>query len=334
MRQFVFTCFMVILFTSSASGSPVLPKLRISIENTSTHVQTQAVSQFAKDLGQRLKGKLNVLFYANAGLYRDRDIIQALSQDKVEMAVPGTWHITQFEPNVGIFLLPVFYGRPARANYRILESPIGQEINRRIEQGLGLKVIGRWIDLGHAHLFGVKRRLDSPQSIKGIRIRVAGGLANKMRVTGFGARPSIIAWPDLPEHMARNKVDAVLTSYESVRSAQLWQKGITSAYEDKEYFPQYIPLIRESFWRKLPPAIRDVITETWESHVENARQMASQAQILARKALLANGVHVTVPAPAQLAATRIKLMALQDDIVRETRIDSDLARRVTALLEK
>ena len=198
MRQFVFACFIVFIFTSSALGTPVLPKLRISIENTATHVQTQAVSQFAKDLGLKLKGKLNVLLYANASLYRDRDVIQALAQDKVEMAVPGTWHITQYEPNVGIFLLPVFYGRPARANYQVLGSPIGQEINSRIEQRLGLKVIGRWIDLGHAHLFGVKRQLDSPKAIKGLRIRVAGGMANKMRVTGFGPAPPSLPGPIFP----------------------------------------------------------------------------------------------------------------------------------------
>ena len=247
---------------------------------------------------------------------------------------PGTWHVTRYEPNVGIFLLPVFYGRPAGANYRILDSRIGRQINQRIETGLGLKVIGQWIDLGHAHLFGVNRRLDSRKALGGIRVRVAGGKANKLRVTGFGARPSIIAWPDLPEHMARNKVDAVLTSYESVRSAQLWEKGVISVYEDREYFPQYIPLIRASFWRKLSPEIQTVITDTWESHVAQARQMAAQAQIHARQELIRHGVRVTVPDSDQLAATRRQLMAIQDQIVRETRIDSQLARQVTALLEE
>jgi len=334
MRLLNYAVFIILISTFPALGDPVLPKLRISIENTPTHVQTQAVSAFARDLGQRLQGKLKVMLFANASLYRDRDVIQALVQDKVEMAVPGTWHITQYEPNVGIFLLPVFYGRPARANYRVLESRIGRDLNQRIETGLGLKVIGRWIDLGHAHLFGVNRLLKAPKDLKGMRIRVAGGKANKLRVSGFGARPSVIAWPDLSEHMARNKVDALLTSYETVRSAKLWEKGITSVYEDRAYFPRYIPLIRESFWRRLSPETRTVITETWETHVDRARQMAAQAQIHARETLITHGVHVTVPDEAQLAATRRQLMALQDKIVRETRIDRQMARQVTALLKE
>lgn len=58
----------------------------------------------------------------------------ALGQGKIEMAIPGTWHLAAHEPSVGIFLLPCFYGRPVKVNYHILAGEIGRTINERIEK--------------------------------------------------------------------------------------------------------------------------------------------------------------------------------------------------------
>ena len=221
MKHFI----LIIISWTLALGTPLaswatLPKMRISVENSESHVQTRAVKRFAQDITEKLAGQIDVRFFSNARLFRDRDIIQALAQGKVEMAVPGTWHVTQFESNVGIFLLPEFYGRTAQANYAVLDSDIGARINAGIEKNLQVKVVGRWIDLGHAHLFGVHRKINRHEDIKGLKVRVAGGLANKLRIQALGGVPTIIPWPDLPEYMQLGRVDAVLTSYETPSAVQ------------------------------------------------------------------------------------------------------------------
>jgi C4-dicarboxylate-binding protein DctP len=116
-------------------------------------------------------------------------VIQALGRGTVEMAVPGTWHVTRYVPDVGVFLLPVFYGGRAEEIYRILEGPAGTELDKRIESTLNVKVIGGWIDLGHAHLFGIHRQIRRHEDIEGLKVRVAGGLANKLRIQGLGGDP-------------------------------------------------------------------------------------------------------------------------------------------------
>lgn len=297
------------------------PVMRISVENTESHVQTRAVRRFADEIKIGLQGKVDVQFFSSARLFRDRDIIQALAQGKVEMAVPGTWHVTRFAPDVGIFLLPMFYGRSADITYAVLDSGVGKSFNTHMEENLDMHVLGRWLDLGHAHLFGVNRAINSHEDIRGLRVRVAGGVANKLRIEGFGGIGAIIPWPDLPEYMKQGRVDAVLTSYETVRSAKLWENGIVCAFEDREYFPQYVPLVRASFWRKLSPEIRAFMTETWEKQVDSSRQMALDAQNRARKELSDNGVRIVVPDPSAIDAWREKIIHLQPEIVKQLGID-------------
>lgn len=333
MKSLILVAGMVLLISGShAVLAASLPQMRISVENSEVHVQTIAVKRFATEIRQKLKGRIDVRFFSNARLFRDKDVIQAVSQGKLEMAVPGTWHVSRFEPNISIFLLPIFYGRPAEDTYKVLDSVVGEELSRRIEDKLQLKVVGRWIDLGHAHLFGVSKKIASHADIQGIKVRVAGGIANELRIAALGGHPISIAWPDLPEYLQQGKVDAVLTSFESIKSARLWEKGIKFAFEDREYFPQYIPLIRLSFWRKLPLDARQIITGVWEKYVDLARVQAAEAQITAKKILMKNGVEVVVPKNEDIVQWRHRILSQQPELIRKMKIDPGLVGRISSLL--
>lgn len=332
MKNIFILLFLFITLCVSSAIAKDLPMMRISVENTETHIQTKAVKRFSDDLKKRLEGRINVQFFSNASLFRDKDIIQALGHGKVEMAVPGTWHVTKFEPNVGAFLLPIFYGRTADSNHMILDSNVGKTINNLIEKNLKLKVVGRWIDLGHAHLFSLKKKILHHEDIENLTIRVAGGIGNKLRISALDANPVAIAWPDLPEYMIQGKVDAILTSYETVRSAKLWEKGIKYAFEDQEYFPQYIPLIKMSFWKKLPSDIRIIVAETWDKHVDTSRKQASNAQIMAKMTLIENGVKVVVPTEQQTKIWRNRILKKQDDFIQRMNIDPKIVDQIMDLL--
>lgn len=309
-------------------GAQMLPKMRISVENAPSHVQTKAVQGFAEELQQQFAGRIDVEFYSNARLFRDSDVIQALLQGKVEMAVPGTWQFDRFDPNVGIFLLPIFYGRSAPTYHAILAGQIGQAVNAGIEERLQLKVLGRWLDLGHAHLFSMGKPIVRYEDLRDMRIRVAGGIANELRIQAMDGIPTSIAWPDLPAYLRQGAVDGILTSYETIRSAKLWEYGIKYAFEDREYFPQYIPLIRLSFWNKLPGDIQQIMLAAWDKHVDPAREEAAAMQTQAKAILLEQGVKIIVPDEHAIEQQRSALLSRQDDFVARMNIDPELVRQL------
>lgn len=336
MAGMLFSLCLIAVMTASVSPgyADVLPQMRISVENTLTHVQAKAVRKFAEDIRKQLAGRIEVAFFPNARLFRDRDVVQALMQGRVEMAVPGTWQVDRFEPNVGIFLLPIFYGRPAQSNYRILESKIGDAVNARIERNIGLKVLGRWMDLGHAHLFGVRKQIGNYEEIHDMKVRVAGGIANELRIRALGGIPTSIPWPDLPAYLQQGKIDAILTSYETIKSAKMWKYGVKHVFEDREYFPQYIPLVRLSFWNRLPADVRQILLRTWEKHVDPERQDAAVAQAQAKDILRTRGITITVPDDRAVRQRRSAMLPLQDKFVNRMKIDPELASQIPELLRE
>jgi C4-dicarboxylate-binding protein DctP len=293
------------------------PDLVISTENTASHSQTRTLEAFAARLNDRLAGRLSVAVKSGAALFRDREVTEALSAGRVAMAAPGIWHLSRFVPDFDILQLPMVYGRPAAAIAALVDGDLGRALDDQLEQRFNVHVIGRWLDLGHGHLFTTDRPLTEVGDIGGLRIRVAGGAANRWRIKHLGAEPVVISWPDFPHALRDGLADGTLTTATTVASAALWEHGLTHAYLDQEYYPYYVPLISGAIWARLSPAMREAVTAAWEDVVDDGRRLAVTQQEEAISLLERHGMTVVRPDAATLARTRADLMAAQDDLVAE-----------------
>ncbi len=318
----------------AASGRAPRILFRISTENTPTHVQSQAVRRFAQLLSGKVGDRLEVEFHDDATLFRDKDVFSALAEGKLEMAVPGTWQVARFQPDVNIFLMPVFYGRSAAENHAVLESDVGAEIDRRIEEALGVKIPGKWLDLGHANLYTLSRGLAGLGEVQGLKIRVAGGKSERNAPRGGRRRRRHDPVAGLSPVARQGPVDGVLTTHETVRSARLWTHGIRHCLEDREYFPMYVPMIAARIWTLLPEDVRLAIAEAWEDTAVLERGMAAQAQIEAREDIARHGVEIVVPDQADSARWRTRLSSRNEAIIARIGLDKDLYARATRILDR
>ncbi len=318
MKSRTFYFIFLLFLTSTGAYSQQSSLLRISLENTVDHIQTQYVMKFAELVEERTEGSIIVEFYHSGMLYRDQEVINALYTGKVEMAVPGTWHISAHVPEISYFLLPEFFGEEREYNYEYINSEEGQRLISRIEETLNVVIPGDWLDLGHAVIFTTKRnRIRKFRDLVGKTIRVAGGTMNKRRVELLGADGVIIAWPDVPYHLRKGTIDGLLTTFESVKSAELWEYGVKYAFVDNEYFPQYIPMISKRFWEMISSEEQSILISTWNEIALEQREEAEKAQIEARKVVEENGISVFYPQEEDLNEAKSMLMEHQQELIEE-----------------
>ncbi len=288
----------------------------ISTENAPAHFQTRVVQRFADRLAAQTRGRLLVDFRHSAQLFRDQDVIRALSEGKVDMAVPGNWQLDRYDPYVSALMLPVLMGHSAAEHHRFRDGAGGQMISAHLEQSLNVVVPGRWIDLGFANVFTTGKAITTHQDLAGLRIRIAGGTAISAQVAAVGAIPSVVPWPDLPNVLQQGRLDGLLTTYETAASARLWEVGVQHATENRAYFAQYIPIISRSYWTALPADLRQTIRQAWESVVDDARIEAGRAQLDARHTLEAHGVKVLEPGPGTIQRWRQQAVQGQTELAR------------------
>lgn len=324
-RRLLGTLSVAVLAALTAIGpADAAEKLRISLDTNPSHVRNKGVELFVEALKQRVGDRMEIEVYPSAQLYRDRDVGRALRQGSVEMAIPGTWVLDGLVPVMAMTSLPAFYGIDEQATLTLMDGELGKKINERTEERMRVKVLGPWMNLGFSHFYSVSKPLQSHEDLAGLKIRISGGTSNADRVSGLGGTPNLIPWPDVPLALSSGVVDAVSSTHESIASAKLWESGIRYAFEDNQWFGQYVPLISEKFWKGLDKDLQAAMTETWAETVPKARQMAAEAQAHAREQVASNGVKIVTASKEALRDKRLKLLETQDGIVKDMNIDTDL----------
>jgi len=127
-------------------------KLRASLDTSATHGRTIAIDDYLKQVQQESGGRIQTELFHSGQLFKDANVAKALRQGGIEMAVPGTWVLTGFVPDADIVQLPVFYGQTIDAVHRVVDGPVGQTINKELEEKLEAKVLGNWFDLGYQNV--------------------------------------------------------------------------------------------------------------------------------------------------------------------------------------
>ena len=317
--------------TGFASADPVT--FRISTENNANHVNTKFLKSFAEKVNAAAGDKIHVEVSDSGQLYKGRDVPRALRQGSVEMAAVGTWQLGSVAPDVDLLFIPSLYGRSSDAMNKLVDGEVGDSLDAEISGNLNSQVLGRWIGFGEALTFGAGRAVASFDDLKGMKVRIPGGLANTERYKGLGAVPTVVPWPDTQLALQQGTVDGLLTTYETAASGKLWESGVKTAFEDNQYFGYFVPIVSNAFWDKADPDVKKVLADTWDSMVDQGRADAALSQSEARKTLIDNGVKVTVPDPAKLSEIRAGMVANEAALVKELSASPELYEKIKATVD-
>ncbi|MCR8725787.1 TRAP transporter substrate-binding protein DctP [Frigidibacter sp. ROC022] len=305
---------------------------RITLNTGPNHVRNIALEEFVKTLKERTEGKLDVQVFPSSQLFKGPDVPKALAQGGVEMGVPIILYLSSVVPDTGLLDLPMFYGRSADEVHAVIDGEVGAELNAEIEAKLGVKVLGPYLDLGHTSIFTTDVPATSLAALDGLRLRVPGSPASKVRYEEMGVESVAISFADVPIALAQHSIDGLNTTHETIRSAKLWESGLKYAIDTQENFLVYVPMVGKPTWDKLGPELQQIVLDSWADTVDDARKLAASRQIDARAEGIANGIQAVQASEEELAAFRARLLARQDEIVAATRMDPDFVARAAAVL--
>lgn len=308
--------------------------LDVTLDTSPQHVRNVWVKSFAEKLKDASQGRLSLRVFEAASKYKDAEAAAAIAQGAIDMAIPQYQLLSRFVPEADLEQLPMFYGVGRQDIYRVVDGPIGRELSDRIAAKLQVKVLGRPIDLGFGTVFSTRTALSAPKDLAGMKVRVPGGPATIQRYKVMGAAPVQVAWPDVPQALQTGTISALWSTQESVASAKLWDAGVRYAMEDRQAIVQYLPIVSQAAWKKLPADLQELLVRTWEGQVDGQRELAAKRQADARAINASHGIKTVDPDPAALAAMRERLVASQPELVKQLRMDPSFVARVQAALPR
>jgi C4-dicarboxylate-binding protein DctP len=303
-------------------------KLRCSLDTAPSHPRNVALIDFLAKVEKESNGQIATELFQSGQLFPDLQVSKALLQGQVEMASPGTWVVTGLVPDADMAGLPYFYGAPVEIAHKASNGRPGAFVNSQIEAKLKTHVIGGWLDLGYNNWYSTKTPLKSFESLKGLKIRSSGGVANSWRIKFGGGIANTTAWPNVPLALSQGTFDALISSDESINSAKLWEAGVKYSLADHQFMAQYIPQVSLIFWNKLSPAQQKMMTDLWQANIEGYSKGALASQDKARGILEKNGISFSDPSARDLATTRTAMIDAMGSLVKEAKLSDEIVKLV------
>lgn len=280
------------------------PEYRLSLvvgPGTTWHLGAE---RFAKLTHERTNGRINMKLYPGSSLVQgqqDRELT-ALRQGIIDVLVGTTANWSGNVRDFALFSLP-FLMPDNKAVDAVLASEALQKDFYDIIRRSGMEPLASG-EYGNIQLINSKRRLASPDDVRGLKIRTVATPMQQELLTELKANPTTMTFADAQTALASGAIDGLTLTMEQVvayKLQTLGQKFVTNwnAYNELIHFS-----IANPVWKTWTPEDQQLVRSA-------ARDAAREMTTAVRKSLPGNeaalrqlGVDIYNPTSAELTQWR------------------------------
>ena len=188
-------------FTGLAAAQTTM-KISISIAQNSH--QGIAIDTFAKEVEKRTAGRYKIQPFYSGSLGGERESIEAVQLGTQELTFTSSGPIPNFVPDAKILDIPFLFRDKAHAR-AVLDGPIGQEMLTKFDSK-GFKALA-WGENGIRHMTNSKRAVNSPDDLKGLKMRTMENPVHVAAYKGLGIVTTPMAFPEVFTALQQGTVD-------------------------------------------------------------------------------------------------------------------------------
>jgi tripartite ATP-independent transporter DctP family solute receptor len=217
--------------------------------------------EYAKRVNAALKGKVEVKVFHSSQLGSDEQMIRGVKLGAPEMFLPSTVMST-VEQKFGVFEMP--YLIVSRAHMKKVTE--NKQVQSALFEGLpvkGMRILGVW-ENGFRHITNNVRPIVKPEDLKGVKLRVPGGVWRVNMFKAYGANPSPMPLGEVYSALQSGVMDGQENPFPQIASAKFQEVQKFLSLSGHVYTPAYL-VIGEDSWKKLPGDIQTTISKiAWE----------------------------------------------------------------------
>lgn len=204
-------------FVAAATAQTTM-KINISIAQNSH--QGVAIDTFAREVEKRTGGRYKIQTFYNGSLGGERESIEAVQLGTQELTFSSTGPVPNFVPDAKILDIPFLFRDKAHAR-AVLDGPIGQEMLAKFD-AKGFKALA-WGENGVRNITNSKRPINTPEDLKGLKIRTMENPVHVAAYKGLGIITTPMAFPEVFTALQQGTVDGQENPLSVIMSAKLYE---------------------------------------------------------------------------------------------------------------
>lgn len=245
---------------------------------------------FTDEANKRAAGGLQVQLFTDGQIGASRDLLEGVQLGTVQMAEVSTANITPFLADTLVFDLPyVFTSQPALLKF--LDSPIGSE-KLAVERFGTISMRGLcWYDTGARKIYNSKKAINSPDDLKGMKIRVEENPVRVAALNAMGAQATPMAFTEVYGALQQKVVDGAENSEQTYLTNKHFEVAPFLSITDHFMTPNTI-VISKSFFAGLPKELQDLVIQVGKDAGAFQRKLWNEGGAKVMADLKAAGVKV------------------------------------------
>ena len=265
----------------------------------------KAVNFFAEEVEKRTDGRVKFNIHHSGSLYQEEKAIEALLAGSIDFAAAGTSTIGVFTRHYDWVNLPYIVSGDLKVGPRqllqMINSPVGKEIQAKVEEEIGLKLVFIMPSNGGARAIATRSvRLEVPADIENTKQRVSLAPLDMVINNGWGANPTPVPWADTFTGFSQGVFEGVQIPLPHIHNVGFDEIAKHITMVNFQYLPQ-VMWVRTDYWDSLPDEIRSVMLEVGQEAALYEMRVDQEAHQAFRDAITQRGAEIIDLTPEQMA---------------------------------
>jgi TRAP-type transport system periplasmic protein len=195
-------------------------KLSLGHGAAPTNPRHIASLKFAELVKAKTNGQVEVTVSPSGQLGTDPAQITAVRSGALDITANSQGAFANVVPEYAAFGMPFLFSDLPSA-WKVMDGPVGKELAEKTAEK-GMVVLGFW-DNGIRHMSNSKRPLNTPEDMKGLKMRTPPDAVTVDIMTAVGAQAQQIAFTELYVALQQGVVDGQENPLVNINSAKLYE---------------------------------------------------------------------------------------------------------------
>ncbi|WP_022867771.1 TRAP transporter substrate-binding protein [Schaalia vaccimaxillae] len=233
-----------------------------------------AAQKFEELVEEKSNGEIDIQILAQETVGSDSEMMVSVSAGTLDMSINSQGPFASYVPEAALIGLPFLFENSEHA-YSVVDSKEIESYLAEQAEADGFHVLGFW-DNGMRDISNNKREINTPEDVKGLKIRTPDDTMTISIFNQLGANPTPLAFGELYLALKTGAVDGQENPVVNIKSSQLQevQKYLSSTGHKYESNPFVISTQR---WARLSDEQKAIIQEAADEARDYQReQMTAQ----------------------------------------------------------
>lgn len=232
----------------------------------------QAALRFKEEVEEKSEGRIQINVLPAAQVGGDVEIIEQIQMGLVDIGIPPTATLGNFEPRLQILDLP-FLLPDYDTMVQVLDGDVGREILDTLSEH-NMHAVNFW-GAGFRHMTNNDRPIEGPEDLEGIRMRTMQAPIVISTYQNFGANPTAMAFTEVYNGLQQGVVSGQENPFANIYTMRFHEVQDYLTLTNHAYHA-YATVVNQDSWDSLPEDLQEIMTEAFNSGRTTSRELTLQ----------------------------------------------------------